>query len=93
MAATAAPNARTAETNNPQQKGPTGPPYTAETEPLTDLLPGQQSCWISSAVEAVTKAERKTQNEEWKTRDAEWATSGHSAFFILLLGGPRSSVR
>ena len=53
MATCAAAKAHTAKNKNRQQEGSTGPPNTAEAEPLTDLLPGRQSCRISGVVAAV----------------------------------------
>ena len=44
----------TAKADNRKQERPTSPPNTAKAEPFTDLLPGSQSCRISSAAAAVT---------------------------------------
>ncbi len=53
MAASAAAEARTAETSNRKQEEATASANHAEPVALSDLLPGRQSCGISSAVEDV----------------------------------------
>ncbi len=45
--------AYTAKNKNRQQEGPTGPPNTAEADPLTDLFPGRQVWRISIALASV----------------------------------------
>ena len=50
MATRQAAKADTAEIQNRQQEGSTGPADAAEAKPLSDLFPGRQSCRISSPV-------------------------------------------
>ena len=53
MAASEAAKAHTAETSNRKQEEATASADSAEPDAFSDLLPGRQSCGISSAVEDV----------------------------------------
>ncbi len=53
MAASEAAKARTAETSDRKQEEATASADSAEPDAFSDLLPGRQSCGISSAVAPV----------------------------------------
>ena len=72
MAACETAEAHTAEIQNQQQEGPTGPANAAEAEPLSDLFPGRQSSGISSGVASVSQMK----NGERRMQD-------RSSFYIL----------
>jgi len=57
MAASEAAKAHTAETSDRKQEEATASADSVEPGALNDLLPGRQSCGISSAVAPVTYAE------------------------------------
>ena len=55
MAASEAAKAQTAETHNRKQEEATASADSAEPDAFSDLLPGRQSCGISSAVAPVIR--------------------------------------